>query len=188
MKLARCSLVLALLLVSRAASAQSGRLDGDVGLSIEGGASFGERTAGAVAGRALYLATAGAYATVTAGPDGYRLGAAGVEMRPLFIPRFLRNFEGSRDTFELTVDSLSIDLGAAKRDHVGDLFLELGVGVEVPLLARYSGPFLALHIVRDIAPDSLRGGTGGETRAMLTLGFRGTFIAHLVDAGDRSTR
>jgi hypothetical protein len=180
--------MLAVVLAPSSAWAQAGRLDGDVGLSIETGASFGQTTAGTIAGRALYLATAGAYGSFAAGGDGYRLASVGVELRPLFIPRFLRNMEGSRDVFELTIDSLAIDLGAAKRDRIDDLFLELGLGLEVPFFGRYAGPFFGLRVARDIAPDSLRGGAGGETRGMLTLGYRATLNAHLVDAGDRSSR
>ena len=107
------ALGLTLAIASRAARAEGGRLDGDVGLSAEAGASFGAVSAATASLRALYLATAGAYGEVAAGRDGYRLEAAGVEVRPLFIPRFLRNLEGSRDVFELTVDSLSLDVGAS---------------------------------------------------------------------------
>ena len=170
------------------ARAEGGRLDGDLGLSLEGGASFGAVTAGTASFRALYLATAGAYGEVAAGHDGYRLGGAGVEVRPLFIPRFLRNLEGSRDVYELTVDSLSLDVGASFHRGAEAPSLSLGAGVELPFLGRYDGPFVAIHALRELAPAALRGGSGGETRVLITLGIRLAFIAHVVDAGDRSTR
>lgn len=152
------ALVLCLAVPSIAAPARAdddglyGRLDGDVRLSVGVGAgarfpgtAVGAAPIGLVELRARYLDSAGVFVAGDTDDSRWRL-SGGVELRPLFLARFLLNHESGRSHLDLLVDSLGLELGLAAT-HLTALpaaALVLGAGIDVPLVI---DPFrLALRI------------------------------------------
>jgi hypothetical protein len=180
-----------------------GRIEGDVTLVVGAGgavASGGPRAEGEL--RARYLETAGAFATYedgsivgsTAAPR--RVVAAGLEMRPLFLYRWLQGQETRRARLDLAIDSIGLELGLTWQQPEGASFtsspgFEAGLGVEVPLLLDATGLWLAFHAgVRwsDEALVSGRVATSEEREGYLsiTLAWHQVVAAHIVDVGDRA--
>ena len=139
-----------------------GRLDGSVALSLAAGAVFeaGEpRAALRAAGHDLW--TAGAYLRYEDGLDSneqrpLRALGFGIDLRPLFLPRFAVDAERGPALLDLTLDSLSLSAGAyfaqprtaAFGDERG---FDLGLGVGLPLLAQAEGPWLEARAERRFA-------------------------------------
>jgi len=139
---------------SAAASADGvyDRFDGDLDLGLALGAEFGSagHAAPALRASAHYFSIAGVYASgrIKAGDESApSLFGLGVDLRPLFVPRWAKGFQTGSALFDLTLDSLSLSLGAfwagsgqnsPESRHGFDA--ELGFGV--PLLARAAGPWL----------------------------------------------
>jgi hypothetical protein len=179
-------------LAPRPASAQPdgayGRLDGDVALSLEAGAALGDRAAPAARIGALYLDTAGLYfaASGRTGPGAPFTFGGGVELRPLFLPRFFRAREHGPATLDLTLDSVALRVGARRDNEGAPPSLELGLGAELPLTGRYEGPFLGLSGSALFSHEVLGTEAGPSPRfvGLLTLGWRLTLGAHLVDLRD----
>ena len=122
------------------------RFDGDLDLGLALGAELGSagRAAPALRASAHYFSIAGVYLSgrVNAGHDSApSLLGAGVDLRPLFVPRWAKGFETGPGFFDLALDSVSLSLGAfwARRDRRG-FDAELGFGL--PLLATAAGPWL----------------------------------------------
>lgn len=159
------------------------RVDDDLALAPELAlaARRGEARAG-VGARGHYLATAGAYARVL--PSSPARGAVGVDARPLFLPRWLKNREGDRTFLELVVASLHVSVGAVIASGARPA-LELGGGVEAPLLARYAGPYLGLEAMWWASERALGGGDGAAWTGVVSLGYRFGVTSHAVDARDR---
>jgi hypothetical protein len=69
---------------------------------------------------------------------------AGVEIRPLFLPRFALDLEGRGPFVDLTLDSLSLGAGMcfASEGANDNAAFELSLGFGVPLLAKARGPWL----------------------------------------------
>src|SRR5450432_240136 len=149
----------------KADSSQDGvydRFDGDLDLGLGLGAEFGSAGSAApvVRGTAHYFSIAGLYAA-----GRFKAGHAsapslfdfGVDVRPLFVPRWAKGYETGPALFDLTLDSLSLSLGAfwaAKSDR-GETArgLEASLGFGLPLLAAAAGPWLeARGVLR--YPDS----------------------------------
>ena len=87
------------------------RVAADLALAPELALSLGDgEVRGGIGARGHYLATVGAYGRVF--PGSRARGAVGVDARPLFLPRWLKNQEGDRSFFELFVDSLHVSMGA----------------------------------------------------------------------------
>ena len=94
---------------------------------------------------------------------------------------------------DLVLDSVGLEVGAffgaldgSPAERAG---LHLGLGVEVPLAARASGPWLRLGGALRWTAPRLEGQDDRGTRFLLfTLGVAWHQVvgAHLVDAGDRS--
>ena len=164
-----CSVLLALAVTqlrTRAASAQAasvqparssadgvyGRFDGDLDLGLALGAEFGSagHAAPALRASAHYFSIAGVYASgrIKAGDESApSLFGLGVELRPLFMPRWAKGFETGPALLDLTLDSLCLSLGAfwaQRAAHATEanhgLDAELGFGI--PLLATAAGPWL----------------------------------------------
>jgi hypothetical protein len=183
-----------------------GRFDGDMAFALEVGvheAFPGETMAGRLT--TMYLHSAGTYVQYNesfglARQDLGRSIAGGIEIRPLFMARFGTDLEHGPALLDLFVDSLGIGLGlyaaALSPDVCSDsgldcwrMGLELGVGVELPLLGHADGPFVGLRgawrwptgtaPLGNLTDLDEPGGMVG-----LTLGYRLTALTHLADAGD----
>ena len=160
------------------------RLDGDVELALAAGAEFG--SAGTVApvihGSAHYFSIAGLY---TAGRFEVADGSApslfdlGVDVRPLFVPRWAKGYEAGPAFWDLTLDSVSLSLGAfwagksAKRES--ERGFEAGLGFGLPLTSGAAGPWLEPRgILR--YPDA-----GSREQAVLVmLSWHGFWISPLI--------
>jgi len=155
-----------------------GRFDGDLDLGLALGAEFGSagRVAPALRGSAHYFSIAGVYvagrikASDQAAPSLFGLG---VDLRPLFVPRWAKGYETGPGFLDLTLDSLSLSLGAfwAQRvEHAPEpnrgFDAQLGFGV--PLAGTAAGPWLeARGALR--YPD----GASREEAVILTLSWHG---------------
>jgi hypothetical protein len=151
----------------RADSARDGvydRFDGDLDLGLGLGAELGSAggVAPAVRGTAHYFSIAGVYleGRVHAGDESARsLFGLGVDLRPLFVPRWAKGFETGPSFSDLTLDSLSLSLGAfwtERAPHALDAArgFEAGLGLGVPLFGTAGGPWLETRGVLRY-PDAL---------------------------------
>lgn len=202
-----CALAAASLAVVTTSTARAdadgvyGRMRGDLDLSLGAGPALarGGVQASSIA-RALYLETAGLYATYA---DAFaddrptrRSFSAGVELRPLFLPRWGSDLEKGPAPLDLALDSIFVDLGAfwASPSHGTSSRpgLELGAGFEVPFAARADGLWIGVRGALRWAPGEF-GRTDGTPAdrgaiAMLTLSWHGLVASHLVDVGDALRR
>lgn len=146
-----------------------GRFDGRLALAAGAGA---ELQSGAVRGSlrvaAHYWWTAGVYARFADAFGGTDAGRAervasfGIDLRPLFLPRFARNYEQGPPLLDLTLDSLSLTAGAYfaqphARSFGDERGFELGFGLGVPLFAAARGLWLegrAEHRFADVGPNA----------------------------------
>jgi hypothetical protein len=136
-----------------------GRLDGSVTLSLAAGAALeaGEPRA-ALRAAGHYLWTAGGYVRYEDGLGGNdrRALGLGIDLRPLFLPRFALDAEHGPALLDLTLDSLSLNAGAYFAQPVAAGFgdergFDLGLGVGVPLLSQAEGPWLEARAERRFA-------------------------------------
>jgi len=127
------------------------RFDGDVDLTLGAGAEFGSAGSAAPAlhGSAHYFSIAGLYAAgrfKVADGSAPSLFDFGVDVRPLFVPRWAKGYEAGPAFLDLTLDSISLSLGAfwagksASRGRARGF--ELGLGFGVPLTRSAAGPWL----------------------------------------------
>jgi hypothetical protein len=182
-----------------------GRVEGDVTLVAAVGAavaSGGPRAEGEL--RARYLETAGVYGTYEDGPivgssaAPRRVVAAGFELRPLFLYRWLQGHETHRARLDLAIDSIGLELGLTWQQPQGGAFdsnpgFEVGLGLEVPLMVDATGLWLAFHGGIRWSDRTLGSGvvaTPEEREAYLsiTLAWHQVVAVHLVDIGDRAPR
>lgn len=142
-----------------------GRMDGSLAWSAALGAELeqGEpRAALRVAGH--YLWVAGGYARYS---DGFgsgsdrplRVTSLGVDVRPLFLPRFAQNWEQGPPRLDLLLDSISLTAGAYFAQPRSGSFgeergFELGVGFALPLVPHAAGPWLEARAERRVANDA----------------------------------
>jgi hypothetical protein len=110
------------------------------------------------------------------------LFALGIDLRPLFVPRWSKGFETGPALKDLTLDSLSLSLGAfwfrqpAPGAEGGSGF-EAGLGFGLPLLARAKGPWLDVRgLLR--YPD----GEARQEAVVLLVGWHG-FVTTPFSAG-----
>ena len=180
-----------------------GRLEGD--LAVVAGAGVAAVSGGARAAaevRLRYLETAGVFATYEdgpltgSGPEPIRVLATGLELRPLFLFRWLKGLETSRARIDLAVDSMGLELGAVFLQPSGGAFasipgLEVGLGVELPILSRASGPWIGFHgglrwSDQALGSGQIRGPNDRSAYLALTLAWHQMIVVHAVDAGDRA--
>lgn len=139
-----------------------GRLDGNLDLGLSAGAELeaGEPR-GALRLSAHYLWTAGVYARYS---DAFgsterrpaRVTSFGVDLRPLFLPRFALNVEQGPALLDLALDSFSLTAGGyfaqpLHADFGAERGFETGVGFGVPLLAEATGAWLDARAERRFA-------------------------------------
>jgi hypothetical protein len=201
----------ALLLLPARASAQRpgdgtyGRIAGDV--TLVGGlggvvAARGPRAEAEL--RLRYLESTGVFVSFEDGAifgssaEPERVLTTGVEVRPLFFYRWLQGREGSAAWQDLALDSLGLELGATFAQPAGMGFasvggLQLGMGVELPLLPRATGPWIGLHGGLRWSDSALGSGVirNVDDRAAflaITLAWHQAIVTHIVDLGDRAPR
>jgi hypothetical protein len=180
-----------------------GRVEGDLELAGALGAVVAQGGVRPEAElRVRYLESAGVFATYEDGPlvgssaEPQRMLAAGAEVRPFFLYRWLRGHETRRATFDLVVDSIGIELGATWAQPAGQSFaslpgVELGLGVELPLLASATGPWIGLHGGLRWSDAALATGSvsSADDRAAylaITVAWHQIVATHLVDVGDEA--
>ncbi len=182
-----------------------GRIDGDMTLVLGAGAtvaSSGARAEGEL--RLRYLESAGIFAAyedgplVSSGAEPARVLAAGVELRPLFLYRWLEGHETQRAWLDLAIDSLGLEVAATWSQPAGTSFaslggLQAGLGLEVPILPRATGPWIGLHGGVRWSDAALTSGAASspDDRAAfvaITLAWHQVFAAHVVDVGDTAPR
>ena len=211
MRVSAVALALALAFVASPARALDGpdtsygRIDGDVSASLALGASFGPRAPRAAFDlRLRYLWTAGVFATYEDGPligaasEPRRAFAGGIELRPLFLAKWLQGKETGKPRLDLTIDSLGLELGAVFLQPIGTSFgskpgLQAGLGMQVPIFPRATGPVIGLHGGARWSNGVLSGrdAENASDRSLfflLTVGWQQVFGAHIVDLGDRAPR
>jgi hypothetical protein len=118
------------------------RLDGTLALAAGVGAEFEDSQArAALRLSAHYLWTAGIYARYAdafgTDHDSARAVSFGIDLRPLFLPRFGLDLEQGPPLLDLTLDSLALTAGAyfeePRHGSLGDQRgFEMGVGLGVP--------------------------------------------------------
>jgi hypothetical protein len=176
-----------------------GRLAGDSAFAFSLGAAADVRgVRGVVDLRYRYLQTAGLFVTYEegfgAGSEPLRLLLAGLELRPLFLGRYLEGYEIGVPRLDLLIDSIGFELGAFVAQPAlggfGDSAgLSFGLGLEIPFLPRASGPFLAVRAALRWSREALSAAdpTSVDVEAFVVtvaLGWQQTFGAHVVDVGD----
>ncbi len=202
MTVAGVALVLGLLDAAPLGSdATFGRIEGDVTLSLGVGATIGPRGVRANADfRLRFLDSVGIFFGYEEGfgsAEPTRVLYTGLELRPLFLGRWLQGLEMQRSFGDLLIDSFGLELGGfalqPQNGAIGDrLGLQLGLGLEVPIMARASGLWIGFH--GGIRYSDLGLARGEETaldRAgylSITLAWHQVVGVHLVDAGDESAR
>jgi hypothetical protein len=182
-----------------------GRVDGDVGVVVGAGGVVAPRGPRAEAElRLRYLETAGLFAAYE---DADVLGSAseprrvllmGVELRPLFLFRWLQGHETRRAWLDLALDSIGLELGALVQQPAGaesasQLGLDVGLGIELPILERATGPWIGVRGALRWGEASLGSGVvrdadDRQVVVVVTLAWHQILTAHLVDWGDRAPR
>jgi hypothetical protein len=182
-----------------------GRIDGDIGLVIGVGVTVGpDAPRASVDARVRYLETAGLFASYEegtifgSGAEPVRVISAGLELRPLFLGRWLTGRELGNARVDLALDSLGFELGGFFAQPQGEQFterpgLQAGLGLELPILASASGPWIGLHGGIRYSDSALGGGPTSDPAdhaffLSITLAWHQIVGAHAVDAFDRAPR
>jgi len=128
------------------------RFDGDLDVGFTLGAEFGSagQASPALRASAHYFSIAGVYASgrIKVGDESApSLFGAGVDLRPLFVPRWAKGYETGPGFLDLTLDSLSLSLGAFWDQRQRPLAqpnrgFDAQLGFGIPLLATAAGPWL----------------------------------------------
>ncbi len=182
-----------------------GRIDGDISAIGGLGATVGPGGPRATVDmRVRYLDTVGVFTTYedatvfASAAEPKRVLALGLELRPLFLARWLKGKELGSPRVDLAIDSFGLELGAFFSQPTGGSFgekpgLQLGVGLELPVLGRASGPWIGLHGGVRWSDAALAEGTvlGPADRAAylsVTLAWHQFFGTHAVDWDDRGPK
>jgi hypothetical protein len=176
-----------------------GRLDGDSAIALSTGAAFDARgVRGVLDLRYRYLSSAGIFLTYEdgfgAGSEPLRLGLAGLELRPVFLARFLQGSELGRPRLDLLIDSIAIEVGGfvaqPANGNFGDGYgLSVAFALELPLLPHIGGPFIALRAGLRWSHEALSAAESStvDVRAFvftIAFGWQATFRTHVIDVGD----
>jgi hypothetical protein len=180
-----------------------GRIEGDLALVLGVGATVvpsGPR--GEAELRLRYLESAGIFAAYEDGPllggsaEPQRVLVTGLEVRPLFLYRWLQGHETQRAWLDLTLDSFGLEIAAVWSQPSGSSFasqqgLQAGLGLEVPILPHATGPWIGLHGGLRWSQAAIESGTTSspdDRSAFLaiTLAWHQLVATHLVDLGDRA--
>jgi hypothetical protein len=122
----------------------------------------------------------------------------GLELRPLFLYRWLKNHETEEARLDLTLDSLGLEIGAVWMQPAGEGFgaragIQVGLGVEVPITAAATGPWVGLRGGLRWSDDALafasvRSADDRSAYVVLTLAWHQLAAVHVVDMGDQAPR
>ena len=173
-----------------------GRLNGDGAVQLDAGAAWHRSKAAATTSLAVrYLHTVGLYGTALdflpdLSEDPRWSVSYGVELRPLFLPRFLSNYERGPARWDLALDSVSLRFGAVtgKGHPVRAQGLEAAMGVGVPFTRSVDGLWLsATGALRWSHADFARDPGPGSV-IFLTIGWQTTLDTNLVHLWDRPAR
>jgi hypothetical protein len=182
-----------------------GRMEGDIDVVLGAGAAIaprGPRAEGEV--RLRYMETAGVLATYE---DGGAFGSAsepqrafimGLEVRPVFLFRWLKGHEVERAWFDLALDSLGFEMGAVLQQPTGRGFasqagIEVALGIELPLLASATGPWIGIRgglrwSEAALASGSMVDADDRQATLVLTVAWHQVLAVHLVDVGDTAVQ
>ena len=182
-----------------------GRVEGDLTLVAGLGATVaegGSRPEGEL--RVRYLESLGLFGAyedaplVGASSEPRRVLVGGLEVRPLFLYRWLQGHETQRAWLDLAVDSFGIELGAVGMQPAGagfasDLGVQAGLAFEVPLLPDATGPWVGLHgglrwSEAALTTGSVHGSDDRSAFLSITLAWHQVVVAHVVDVGDEAPR
>jgi hypothetical protein len=141
--------------VGASADGVYGRFDGDLDLGLALGAEFGSagQPAPALRASAHYFSIAGVYLAgrIKAGDESAAsLFGVGIDLRPLFVARWAKGYETGPAFLDLTLDSLSLSLGAfwaqrATQAAEPNRGFDAQLGFGLPLLATAAGPWLEVR-------------------------------------------
>jgi hypothetical protein len=179
-----------------------GRVQGDLTVVVGAGATVADGgPRGEAELRLRYLETAGVFASyedtslLGSQAEPRRVFATGLEVRPLFLFRWLKGYETSRAALDLLLDSIGIELGAMFQQPAGTSFesrpgLQLGLMLELPLFAKATGLWAAVHGGARWSDRALAGGPidSSDDRSLylsLTLAWHQVALSSAVDVGDR---
>jgi hypothetical protein len=179
-----------------------GRIAGDACLVVGAGAVVAPRGARAEGDlRLRYLDTAGLFASYedalfeSAGSEPHRVISGGLELRPVFLYRWLRGLETRRDYFDLAIDSLGLELGAvlaAPSEAPSDLRpgVQVGLGLEIPLRPAATGLWMAVHggvrwDDRSLALGSVQDARDRAAYLTMTLSWHQVLSTHIVSVSDQ---
>lgn len=178
-----------------------GRLRSDMALQLDCGVTAQRATAAQGSLVLRYLQSAGVYVSLM---DDLRSGTTdsslstttGIELRPLFLARFLNNLEQGPSVLDLSLDSLGLRAGAilssrpfAEPKRPG---FELMLSMGMPLSQKAEGPWITLG-------SGLRISNSNDPRVesqrfadmlfvSVSLGWQSFFDMGIVDPGDRRMR
>jgi hypothetical protein len=182
-----------------------GRIDGDVGLVFGAGlvvAPRGPRAETEI--RVRYLESAGLFTTyedaslLDSASEPRRALIMGLEVRPLFLFRWLRGHESGLARVDLALDSIGFELGAILQQPTGTDFasqrgMEAGLGIELPILERATGPWIGLRGALRWSDTVLGSGVvenaaDRQATLIVTVAWHQILSTHVVDVGDRAVR
>lgn len=156
-----------------------GRFRGDTDVSLKlGGMLRDAGLSGSVGGSVHYYSLFGVTGDYTeslvADSLHARSASVGLELRPLFLPRWALGLQKGPAWVDLMLDSAALGFGAyfsdAEAPERGSRGAWLSVGVGAPLLASASGPWLELRAVRRF-PDQNGLGTDAHNALLLYLSW-----------------
>lgn len=179
-----------------------GRLENDTSVELDLGAGLADDTPGGIAAIALrYLESVGLYGLWFdrfrgGGAVPVRTASVGVEVRPLFIPRFFKNLEHGPATLDLAIDSLSLRLGPlvwAEPDHKLTPAFEAGAAIGVPLCSATEGFWLSFATMlrwshSEMQHDDHPSRAELPALFMVTLGYQLTTHLGVVNMNDELER
>lgn len=159
-----------------------GRFDHPFDLGLEGGAELaGAGTAGAVLVSLHYLFMAGGYVAYSdalgqASLPSSRTTSFGVDLRPAFIPRWSEGMQEGPGLVDLTIDSISLGLGAYFREPRERPFgdrrgLELSLGFGVPLAGMAAGPWLGARGILQWDDPGEKSSERARALGLITFGW-----------------
>jgi hypothetical protein len=176
-----------------------------MGVVLGAGVAVGpDAPRGALDQRLRYLETAGLFFTYEdgaifgSGAEPIRVLSGGIEVRPLFLARWLKDREIGNARLDLAIDALGLELGGFFAQPQGEQLttrpgLQFGLGLELPILTQASGPWIGLHGGMRFSDAELGGRATSDPAdkaffLAITLEWHQIVGTHVVDPFDRAPR